>query len=313
MTTYKKYLFILNDKYSLSKLKSYSVEKPTNLLNEISIDSYTNAKLILGCSVDNVTLNDKLNKKIAKLGFNTITDISNPKTLFAPYCLTYDPDIYQTGPIGWPINNKNFQDLGYQTVKDKKPSCIVFAQNGLIRQSPYTSHCSAYVGWITQKIYGISLVPTQIGDWCHAAAEQRDIMYNLKDWWDKVDSVSAQTHANNGKLVIAAKKIDDPEREGYKQNGHIAIVLPCVWKLAMQMQKNDYYPKTPVISDENTFSKFIKINGPEIIQAGGLNFSHTVASNGFANYYMAGQTPGVTPIDNVVEFFVYKLYTQTKL
>lgn len=137
-------------------------------------------------------------------------------------------------------------------------------------------------------------------------------MQRLKDWWEKVDSVSAQKLANSGKLVIAAKKIDDPEREGYKQNGHIAVVLPNTWKLASILQTKPNYPIYPTVSDEKSFEQFIKINGPEIAQAGGLNFSHTTSSNGFANYYGPNQKAGQTPIDYVVEFYSYKLYTQSK-
>ncbi len=309
MSTYKRYLYINDDKYNISKLKKY-VKKESDGLESISSQSYLNAKTIINLKVNGVNLNDNYNKTISTLGKSSVMSLENPITLFAPYCLTYDPDIFQTEPIGWPIKNKSIQKLGYDAVQQGKPSCVIFNQDGLLRQSPYTSHCSAYLSWVTQQVYSISLVPTQIGDWCHAAAEQRDIMYNLKDWWEKIDSVSAQKLANHGKLVIAAKKIDDPEREGYKQNGHIAIVLPNVWTYGELLQTKPNYPKEPKITNEKSFEEFIKLYGPEISQSGGLNFSHTITANGFANYYKPNQQVGITPIDEVVEFFVYKLYTQ---
>lgn len=308
MTSYKNYLYIRNDDYQVCQLKKYIGQ--TNFWKNISRKACKNACYILNANVNNITLNDKYNETVAKEGKNARVDINNPITLFSPYCMTYDPDILQIYPIGWPIRDKKVQDKGYETVQQGKPSCISFCQNKFLRQSPYTSHCSAYVGWITQLVFGISLVPTQIGDWCHAAAEKRDIMNYLSDWWEKVDSTQAQYAANEGKLAIAAKKVDDPEREGYKQNGHIAVILPITWQIAKELQNKSNYPKTPEVFDETSFQDFILINGPEIAQSGGLNFSHTVAANGFANYYPSGSIPGLTPIDIVVEFYVYKLYTQ---
>jgi len=310
MTTYKNYLFVLDDNYKFCDLKKHISN--SNFWKNVNIKAFKNACNIQKANINKITLNDKYNLKVVEEGKNARVDINNPITLFSPYCMTYDPDIFQTYPIGWPIKDKKVQDKGYNTVQQGKPSCITFCQNGLLRQSPYTSHCSAYVAWISQKIFGISLVPTQIGDWCHAAAEERDIMFYLKDWWEKVTSTEAQYAANEGKLAIAAKKVDDPEKEGYKQNGHIAIILPITWEMARDLQKQDNYPTAPTIIGEKTFQEFIKINGPEIAQSGGLNFAHTVCANGFANYYQEGQKAGLTPIDEVIEFFVYKLYTQTK-
>lgn len=308
MTTYKKYLYILDDCYSSKFLKNYI--GTGDYWSQVSEKAFKNSCRILKANVNKVSLNDKYNEKIAIEGKNARINTKKPSTLFAPYAMTYDPDIFQKYPFGWPIRDKKVQDKGYEAVQQGKPSCITFCQNGFLRQSPYTSHCSAYVAWITQQVFGISLVPTQIGDWCHAAAEQRDIMYNLTDWWEKVDSVNAQYAANEGKLAIVAFKIDDPEREGYKQNGHIAVILPITWEIARDLQNKPNYPKTPAITDASTFQDFIKLNGPEIAQSGGLNFAHTVTANGFANYYPLGSKAGVTPVDDFFEFFVYKLYTQ---
>jgi len=299
---YKDYLFILDDFYSLKELKKYIG------VGKISEKAYLNSFNILNIKINNVNLNDKYNETIVKYGKNTRIDIGNPVTLFAPYCMTYDPDIFQENRIGWPIQDMNIQNKGYEAVQQQKPSCIVFFQKNFIRMSPYTSHCSAYVAWITQTIFGVSLTPTQIGDWCHAAAEQRDIMIHLSEWWEKVDAIQAQSAANDGKLAIAAHKVDNPDKEDYKQNGHIAIILPMTWQMAKYLQNFPNYPKNPVVNDENSFKEFIKIYGPEITQSGGLNFSHTICANGFANYY---NNPGETPIDNFIDFFTYKFYTQS--
>ena len=309
MSKYKSYLFIHNDNYSYTQLKNYI--GTSDYWSSISEKAYKSVSYLQTIKICGIDLNDRYNDKVVAEGKNARADVCKPVTLFAPYCMTYDPDIFQTFPIGWPIRDKCVQNRGYDAVQKGLPSCITFCQKGYNRQSPYTSHCSAYVAWITQYVFGISLVPTQIGDWCHAAAEQRDIMFNLSDWWEKVDSVTAQYSANEGKLAIAAKKVDDPDREGYKQNGHIAIILPITFQIAQNLQTQEDYPKTPKINDSNTFQDFIKLYGPEIAQSGGLNFSHTVCANGFAGYYPTGSFPGKTPIDEVVEFFVYKLYTQT--
>lgn len=312
MTTYKRYLFILDDCYNYKQLKKYIGKDSAsdNYWQNITRKACQNSCRISKAKINCVSLNDKYNEKVVKEGKNARQSINNPVTLFSPYCMTYDPDIMQTFPIGFPIKDKNVQEKGYNYVQQGKPSCITFTQNNFIRQSPYTSHCSAYISWITQLVFGISLVPTQIGDWCHAAAEQRDIMENLTDWWEKVTSIEAQYAANQGKLAIAAKKVSDPDREGYKQNGHIAVILPITWQMAKELQSKKNYPKTPVINNIDTFQQFILLNGPEIAQSGGLNYSHTVAANGFSNYYPIDQTPGNVPIDNVIDFYVYKLYTQ---
>lgn len=270
--------------------------------------AYKNACKILRADVRNIHLNDKYNKTIVEYGKNARINICKPTTLFAPYTMTYDPDIFQKYPIGWPIRDTKVQDEGYQAVQQNKPSCITFFQDTLLRMSPYTSHCSAYAAWISQKVFGVNLAPTQIGDWCHAAAEQRDIMMSLSDWWTKIDSVQAQLSANKGKLVVAVYKLDDPDKEDYKQNGHIAIVLPITREMIRYLQQFPHYPKSPIVQDTQTFIEFIKINGPEITQSGGLNFSHTVCANGFSNYY---PQPGITPIDNYIEFFQYNHYIQS--
>lgn len=310
MTTYKYYLYTLDDSYNINNLKKYIGTE--NFWKKISIKAYKNSCYINKANVNNITLNDKYNETIIKEGKNARVDINKPISLFSPYCMTYDPDIFQTFPIGWPIKDRKIQDKGYETVQQGKPSCTTFCQNGLLRQSPYTSHCSAYIAWITKKVFGISLVPTQIGNWCHAAIEQRDMMYNLSDFWERIDSLNAQYSANEGKLVIVTRKIYDQNRDRYKQNGHIAIILPISWEMAKELQQKENYPKTPEIKDQISFHEFIKIYGPEIAQSGALNFAHTVCANGFSNYYPRGSLPGLTPIDEIVEFFVYKLYTQTK-
>ena len=226
---YKNYLYTHNDDYCYKSIKKY-VDKQT----------YKKIKQIMNINVNGITLNDDYNNNIIKYGKKAIQNIKNPTTLFSPMCMTNDPDIFQKNPIGFPINSQKIQKKGYIAVNDNKPSCIDFYQNNLFRKSPYTSHCSAYVAWITQNIFGISLQPTQIGDWCHVAAEQYDIMSSMKDYWNVVNSVQAQIEANNGKLVIAAIKIDNNDGE-YTNNGHIAIVLPMTYQIASKLQNGKNY------------------------------------------------------------------------
>jgi len=308
----------MDDEYACVLLQPY-IDKIENIddntrdhLSFLSPKAYEQSCRILTLSVQGVTLNDHYNPTIARCGKQArLNPLDVPPTLFAPYTMTYDPDCFQMGPMGWPIQNIGIQQLGYEAVSTGKPSCIRFCQNGFRRLSPYTSHCSAYVAWIAQDVFGVSLVPTQIGDWCHAAAEQRDIMARLDDYWLQTDSITAQLAANAGMLAIVAHKVDDPTKEGYQQNGHIAIVLPIVWQVARDLQTSGrHYPTEPLIVDQDSFTAFVRLYGPEITQAGGLNFRHTVTANGFANYYPEGTTPGITPVDDLFEFFVYRHATQ---
>lgn len=300
---YKKYLYNLDDRYAYGMLRRF-------IGDGVSGRAYENARRILSLHVNGVGLNDRYNTTVVIKGRDARVSILRPLTLFAPYAMTYDPDVLQAFPIGWPIRDPRVQEEGYRAVHEGRPSCITFHQDGFLRTSPYTSHCSAYVAWAARQVFGISIVPTQIGDWCHAAAEQRDLMSAMTDWWEKTDAVGAQMAANDGRLAVVAHKVDDPDREGYMMNGHIAIVLPLPWQVARHLQSLPEYPTTPTVRNEETFREFIGKYGPEICQAGGLNFSHTVAANGFSNYYPEGATIGATPIDHVVEFFVYRLYTQ---
>jgi hypothetical protein len=298
--TYKNYLFVFDDCYNLKLVKRYL---PKSI--------YKQVKHLFGLNTKGITLNDSYNKNVAKYGkLAVVPNLCKPTTLFTPYCLTNDPAPAPEHPIGFPIPDNKLQKRGYNAVNSSQPSCMSFCRNGIIRKSPYTSHCSAYVSWATFYGFGVSLVPTQVGDFCHVAAEMYDVMVAMTDYWEKVDAVHAQKSANEGKLAIAVKKIDDPDREGYLQNGHIAIVLPITWEMGMHLQKHKNYPKEPAIIDENSFDEFIAIWGPEIIQAGSLNFQHTVCANGFANYYPKESKPPDLNIDAVVDFFVYKHYTQ---
>jgi len=154
MSSYKKYLFIFDDMYQINQLEKYIGSN--NYWQNISENAFKNACNILEANVNSITLNDKYNLIIMQEGKNARVDVNNPITLFAPFCMTYYPDIFQTFPIGWPIKDKEVQEKGYETVQQNKPSSITFVQNNLIRKSPYTSHCSAYVAWITQNIFSIT-------------------------------------------------------------------------------------------------------------------------------------------------------------
>lgn len=299
--SYKKYLFTHDDCYNLSLLQCFIPSRKI----------YRQIKYLFNLNTNGITLNDSYNSTVVKNGSKSVVNFKCPKTLFAPYCMTNDPDIpTDKHLIGLPIDNKKIQKRGYETVNAKQPSCILFYYDGLYRKSPYTSHCSAYVSWAISYVYGVSVSPTQIGDWCHVAAEMYDVMINMTDYWEKVNAISAQQNANDGKLVISAKKIDDPDKEGYLLNGHIAIVLPCCWQMGCWLQKHKNYPTSPRIINQETFDEFVFQFGPEIIQAGGLNFQHTICANGFANYYPKESTPFELNVDAVVDFFVFKHETQ---
>ena len=305
--SYKRYLFILDDLYSIKQLKNYI--GTDNFWDNISKKAYNNSKKIIKAKINNVSLNDKYNEKVIKEGKTCRQSIYNPVTLFSPYCLINEPDIMQTYPIGFPISDKKIQDIGYNYCQEgiKSKEKWSFIQNNIERKSPYISHCSSYVSWIAQIVFGVSLVPSQIGNWCNAAAQQRDIMENLKDYWEKVSSLDAQYAANEGKFALAAKKMNDLNRKEHEKNGHIAVILPITWKIAKELQTKNNYPKTPIINDITSFQEFILLYGPEIAQSGRLNFSHTVTANGFSNYYPNDKIPGNTPIDEIIDFYVYKL------
>lgn len=314
ITSYKNYLFLQNDSYSCDKLRQYrcaSNNSNQNKLECVSDLAIKNCTLIANLKSGNMTLNDSYNQITAKNSGTNLPDIAKVSTLFAPYIMTYDPDYPNKNRIGKPYNNSEVQELGYQKILNKQPSCVTFTdRHGTFRASPYTSHCSAYAAWVSDKVFGVNIYPVQVGDWCHVAAEQRDQMFYDTANWAQVNSVAAQQAANQGKLVLAVFKKENKTAPSHQQNGHIAVVIPNVVKLSAAIQHHSNYPKLPSISSDQQFESFIKIYGPEVTQAGGLNFNHTVTANAFSSYYPAKENVGKQPVDQIIEFFVYNHKTQ---
>lgn len=309
-SSYKSYLFTLDDNFSCASLASHVNEEAGASLMSVTAHGQAACQRVLGLRVSGLGLTDLHNPVVVALGKGARISLRKPSTLFAPFALTYDPDSWRTEQLGWPIRNAALQDSAFQKVQQGLPSCTLYISGGIVRLSPYTSHCSAYAAWVAERVFGINLYPTALGDWCHAASEQRDRMLNDPANWRKVTAVQAQEFANRGALVMAARKKEDATKPAHNQNGHIAVVLPMVAAVAATLQDGVTYPATPAITDEASFAEFVRLYGPEISQAGGLNFRHTVTANGFSSYYPPGTVPGVTPVDEVVDFFVYRHETK---
>ena len=308
--TYRSYLFTMDDAFGCSSLSGHVTDDTRASLTTVTAHGEAACQRILGLRVSGLGLTDLYNPTIVALGGQARVPLKKPPTLFAPYALTYDPDSFWPDRIGWPIPNRALQNAAYERVQRGEPSCMHYISGGILRLSPYTSHCSAYAAWVAERVFGINLYPTALGDWCHAAAEQRDRMLTDTANWRKVNAVEAQEFANRGALVLAARKKEDTTRPAHNQNGHIAVVLPMVASIAASLQDGVTFPAEPAITDAASFASFLRIYGPEMTQAGGLNFRHTVTANGFAGYYPSGTKPGVTPVDEVVDFFVYRHETK---
>lgn len=119
----------------------------------------------------------------------------------------------------------------------------------------YHSHCSAFVAAACYRL-GIYIVrPPEHGLLFLANAQYTWLQqHGCEEGWFAVNSgTEAQELANQGFLVVAAYKQPPPEL-----HGHIAIVRPS--------------------SKE---AELIKLEGPDIIQAGKTNYSLTSLANGF--------------------------------
>ncbi|MFM8353560.1 MAG: hypothetical protein ACKOBM_01475, partial [Gammaproteobacteria bacterium] len=260
---------------------------------------------IRNLSASGLRLTDDHNAVIVAEGRQARIDIQNPSTLFAAYAMTVDPDLGRPAVIGWPLRDARVQQRGFDTVNQRLPGCIEYRVDGDLRRSPYTSHCSAYAAWVAREVFGVNLMPTRMGDWCHVAAEQRNRMRGDPGHWRQVDSVEAQRAANAGALVLAARQTSPAATEPNQFNGHIAVVLPQVLHAARRQQQGLNYPVLPAFDDADSFAAFLRLYGPEVTQAGELNFAHTLAANGFARHYPSGAAPGTVPIDELVEFYHY--------
>ena len=305
-TPYLRYLATRDDAYNCEALRAWVDPVKIASLSYVTPQGLRACQRIQDLAVAGRKLTDAHNPIVVSQGRQARTEIWNPTTLFAPFAMTFDPDLSSGHRVGWPLRDAVIQARGLAAVTAGKPGCIEYSVAGTLRRSPYTSHCSAYVAWVAREVFGANLMPTRMGDWCHVAAEQRNRMRNDPAHWQAVTAENAQRAANFGKLVLAARQTGSSSLEPDQFNGHIAIVLPQVWRTAQALQQGPHYPQTPAINDRDSFIEFLNLYGPEIAQAGSLNFAHTVAANGFSHHYASGMTPGVSAIDTQVEFYVYQ-------
>ncbi len=129
-------------------------------------------------------------------------------------------------------------------------------KQGEFRKS--NTHCSAFVAATCLQLDVYILRPPE--------HETKNLANAQADWlaakgadlgWRHIKSeLDAQHLANKGKLVVAAFKETNPDR-----NGHIAIVRPDTQSL-----------------------EAIRLEGPRIIQAGATNFNNTSVKEGFKHH-----------------------------
>ncbi len=120
------------------------------------------------------------------------------------------------------------------------------------------THCSAFVAAIGERLgiyvlrppeHGLVLLANAQNDWLGSHDAQ------ARGWRRVTDARSAQSLANQGKLVLISYASPDPKR-----SGHIVIVRPS--------EK----PEADLASE-----------GPDIIQAGVVNYSKWAAASAFAH------------------------------
>jgi hypothetical protein len=120
------------------------------------------------------------------------------------------------------------------------------------------THCSAFAAAAAEKLGVYLLCPPAHSAVLLANAQQTWLCGSgtNQGWRAVATPIEAQQLANAGELVVVTCKNPDPNRPG-----HIAIVRPSVWSDAK-----------------------ILADGPEIIQAGGHNYTSTTTREGFKNH-----------------------------
>ena len=120
------------------------------------------------------------------------------------------------------------------------------------------THCSQFAAAACDKLGIYILRPPEHGSVLLANAQYDWLPKEGKDkgWTPVADGVAAQDLANRGQVVVAVYQNPDP-----KKSGHIAIIRPG--------------NKTP---------EQIAAEGPDVIQAGGTNYTSTSLKRGFANH-----------------------------
>lgn len=123
------------------------------------------------------------------------------------------------------------------------------------------THCSAFAGSVAAKL-GIALLrPPEHGQTllANAQLEWLETTGAANGWQSLPDAVAAQNAANAGQFVVASYRNHDPKRPG-----HIAIVRAAIKSIDA-----------------------INMDGPDIIQAGGHNYTDTTVRIGFAGHPLA--------------------------
>ncbi len=136
------------------------------------------------------------------------------------------------------------------------------------------THCSAFVASAAKQLGVYILRPPEYGQVLLANA-QYDWLQNegSKQGWRLIPSgFEAQQAANRGFLVVASY-----QNHSAKKPGHIAIVRPTG------------RTKAEILAD-----------GPQIIQAGGHNYTSTTLRQGFADHPAAWR-------DNEVRYYAHEL------
>jgi hypothetical protein len=120
------------------------------------------------------------------------------------------------------------------------------------------THCSAFVGSVAKQLGIYILRPPEHGQvlLANAQLEWLETVGGSQGWQSLPDAMAAQVAANRGLFVVASYHNHSSTRPG-----HIAIVRPST-KSADQ----------------------IAYDGPDVIQAGGHNYTSTTLALGFAGH-----------------------------
>jgi hypothetical protein len=120
---------------------------------------------------------------------------------------------------------------------------------------PLKSHCSAFVAAVCARFDVYILRPPEHPEWLlsNAQCDWLEREGAEHGWWRVDDPVIAQRLANRGHLVVAAYRSQDDDGAG-----HVAVVRPSTKSRAM-----------------------IEAEGPDVIQAGIVNYEETSALNAF--------------------------------
>ena len=134
--------------------------------------------------------------------------------------------------------------------------------NGKTHQNPKThTHCSAFAASAAERLGVYLLHPPEHSAVLLANAQQEWLCASgtNQDWYPVRSPLKAQALANEGQLVVVTCKNPNPDLPG-----HIAIVRPSTK------------------SDQEILSE-----GPQVIQAGAVNYISTTTRQGFKNHHGA--------------------------